>query len=360
MSLENPPILDGHNDTLTKIHGTGPDARSFLERSDRGHIDLPRAREGGLGGGFFAIFSSSPDYERSLAPLLDGQGQEIEGGWSIPLPPPLPHEAALEYTRAIVADLEAIVAASDGAVRIVRTPLEALRCLQRKIMAVILHIEGAEAIAPDLSNLDEFYELGLRSLGPVWSRPNAFAHGVPFDFPRSPDTGPGLSNEGHALIRRCNDLGILVDLSHLNEKGFWDVSHISTAPLVATHSAAHRLCPSPRNLTDEQLDVIGLSRGIVGINFHVGFLRSDGRTDTDTPLSEIVKHARYVADRIGVEHVGLGSDLDGATMPAELTDVSRLPALVDAFREAGFAEDEIEAIAYLNWLRVLRETWRGE
>src|SRR5206468_1669749 len=130
-------------------------------------------------------------------------------------------------------------------------------------------MEGAEPIAPDLSNLERWYDRGLRSIGLVWSRANAFAEGVPFRFPSSPDTGPGLTDAGRELVRACNRLGILVDLSHLNEAGFWDVAGISDKPLVATHSNAHAICPASRNLTDKQLAAIKESDGMVGLNYHV-------------------------------------------------------------------------------------------
>ncbi len=149
---------------------------------------------------------------------------------------------------------------------------------------------------------------------------------------------------------------MLVDLSHLNEKGFWDVARISEAPLVASHSNAWALCPSPRNLTDEQLDAVAESGGIVGVNFHKGFLREDGLFDQETSLGEIVRHARYVADRIGVEHVGLGSDFDGAKMPEDLGDVTGLPRLLDALSEAGFDGGDLRKIAHENWERVLAAT----
>ena len=207
--------------------------------------------------------------------------------------------------------------------------------------------------------MEEFYSQGLRSVGLTWSRSNAFAHGVHFGFNESPDTGPGLTGAGKELVSACNDLGIVIDLSHLNEKGFWDVAKLSQHPLVATHSAAHKICPSTRNLTDEQIDVIGESNGIVGINFHVGFIRSDGKRDSNTPLTTLADHAAYIADRIGPEHVALGSDFDGATMPDELGDVSGLPKLVDALRSAGFNEEEIKKIAQDNWLRILSDTWSG-
>jgi membrane dipeptidase len=219
----------------------------------------------------------------------------------------------------------------------------------------VLHLEGAEAIDPSLEALDLWHAAGLRSLGPVWSRPNAFGHGVQFVSPSSPDIGPGLTPSGRALARRCAELGILVDVSHLNEAGFWDVARLDSGPLVASHSGVHALCAASRNLTDSQLDAIRSSGGLVGIVFASAFLRPDFVEDPNTPPDLIVAHARYVADRIGVEHVALGSDFDGATLA--LRDASRIPALLDSLSESGFTADELTAIAWRNWRRVLAAWW---
>jgi membrane dipeptidase len=223
----------------------------------------------------------------------------------------------------------------------------------------VLHLEGAEAIDPGLEALETWYAAGLRSLGPVWSRSNRFGHGVPFRFPSSPDTGPGLTEYGIALVRRCAELGIAVDLSHLNAAGFWDVARLEPGPLIASHSGAHALCPASRNLTDEQLDAIGASGGLVGIVFACPFLRADFADDEDTDVALIAAHARHVADRIGVEHVALGSDFDGATIPRAVGDAAGLPVVLDALADAGFTSGEIQAIAWDNWRRVLAAWWRG-
>ena len=147
---------------------------------------------------------------------------------------------------------------------------------------------------------------GLRSLGLVWSRPNIFGHGVPFAFPRSPDTGPGLTPLGKELVRACNRLGVMIDVSHLNEQGFWDVAKLSSAPLVATHACVHAICPSTRNLTDRQLDAIRESDGIVGVNFSVNDVRPDANLNEDTPLHVLTRHFRYLAERIGIDRVAVG------------------------------------------------------
>jgi membrane dipeptidase len=232
------------------------------------------------------------------------------------------------------------------------------KCLETETIAAVLHFEGAENLGDDPNSLEYFYEKGLRSLGLVWSRPNKYANGVPFRFPASPDTGAGLTGAGRELVEECARLGVLIDLSHINERGFWDVANLSEAPLVATHSNAHAICPSTRNLTDEQLDAIGDSDGMVGVNFAVGFLRKDGANSRDTPLETIADHIEHIIERVGIDRVGFGSDFDGAMMPKEMADASHLPKLVDKLRERGHGDAELKKLAHENWLRVLRKTWK--
>ncbi|MEA2380324.1 MAG: rane dipeptidase [Solirubrobacteraceae bacterium] len=338
------PVFDGHNDAITR-----EDAADFAAGRAGGHLDLPRARAGGFAGGIFALFTPTPGAER-----IDFDGG---GGMEVELAAPIGPEIAAATTTQAAGRLLGLE--RDGHLRIVRTVADLDAARADGVLAAVIHHEGAEAIDPGLEALELWYAAGLRSLGPVWSRPNAFAHGVPFAFPASPDTGPGLTAAGHRLVRRCAELGIAVDLSHLNEAGFWDVARIDGAPLIASHSAMHALCPSTRNLTDAQLDAIAGSGGLVGIVFAAPFVRADGADDPDMPLSTIVAHVRYAADRMGVEHVGLGSDFDGATMPDELGDAAGLPRLLAALGDAGFADAEVRAIAWDNWRRVLGRAWGG-
>jgi membrane dipeptidase len=173
----------------------------------------------------------------------------------------------------------------------------------------------------------------------------------------SPDTGPGLTDAGFALVRRCNELGIAIDLSHITEKGFWDVAKTSRHPLVASHSNAHALTPVARNLTDKQLDAVKESRGIVGLNYATAMLREDGRSDGNTPLEAMVRHLDHLVERLGIDCVGLGSDFDGATIPEDIGDAAGNQRLIAALRDVGYGEDDLVKLCRENWLRVLASTW---
>jgi membrane dipeptidase len=346
------PILLGHNDSLLHMHRRG-DHLPFLSHSLEGHLDLPRARAAGVAGGFFACWV--PRYLHEADP--DQRQWPEEWGYHTDLAPSLDPEHALEHTLAMMERLFLLEADSQGRLRIVRDLSDLLDCIGEGRLGAILHFEGAEAIAPDLSNLEQFYEAGLRSLGPVWSRSNAFGHGVPFCFPSSPDTGPGLTACGEQLVRACNRLGILLDVSHLNEQGFWDVARLSQAPLVASHSNAHGACPSSRNLTDTQLRAIADSGGLVGVNFCTSDLRPDGLDEADTPMELIYQQFEYLLGEIGIDHIALGSDFDGCIIPEQMGDVLGLHDLMNGLQERGYSHHELEQIAYGNWLRVLAETW---
>jgi membrane dipeptidase len=350
------PIFDGHNDTLLYLVEHDPDhGAQFLKRDDsRGHIDLPRAREGGFAGGMFAVYVGNPPEDGSFGDRLTRD----EHGYEVKLPPPVAFDRAVKIALTQMSLLFRLEAMSEGAIKVIRSAAELEACLRDGVLAAVLHMEGAEAIDPDLAALEVCYQAGLRSLGPVWSRPNAFGHGVPFKHPSTSDTGPGLTDAGKALVKACNRLGIVVDNAHLNAKGFWDVAALTDVPLVVSHSGAYGICPSARNLTDDQIDALGESGGVIGISFYVADLRPDGYFEADTPLSTIVEHLRYIADRIGVAHVALGSDFNGARIPRAIKDVTGLPKLLDALRASGFAEADLRLVAHENWLRVLRKTWK--
>ena len=344
------PVFDGHNDLLYRLlEAPGRREEIFLTGEGKGHLDLPRMRAAGFAGGFFAIYLPSPQAHDDA----EHQARMEHPPYRLPLPDPLPQPQSLATAATLAGHLLWMERAGQGAFRLCRTTADIRAAMAAGAVAAIMHMEGAEAIDEGLDALHLFHAIGLRSLGPVWSRPTAFGHGVPFAFPSSPDTGPGLTEAGRRLVRECNSLRIMLDLSHLNEKGFDDVARLSDAPLVATHSNAHAVTPSSRNLTDRQLAMIRDSGGMVGLNFSVSFLRPDGRRVAETGWEPVLRHMDHLLSMLGEDHLGLGSDFDGCTTPEVIGDVTGLPRLIEALEAHGYGRPLLEKLAHGNWLRLL-------
>lgn len=338
-------FFDGHNDLLLRLwvnHADNP-VQAFFNGREQGHLDFPRMRQGGFAGGLFAVFVPP------VAWLAGERGQEVTLVQA--------QHDALAIAEAQIAILRQLAEASAGRARLCLSAADIEQCLQQDVLALVMHIEGAEMLDEELTLLDRFYQLGLRSIGPFWNLPNRFGVGVNGGFPGSPDTGEGMTAAGKALIRACNQRRLLIDLSHMNEKTFWQTAELNDAPLVATHSNAHALCAQPRNLTNAQLEAIAASNGFVGVNFGNAFLRADGQRNADTSLNEIVKHLCFLLDKLGEDRVGFGSDFDGISVPESLGDVTGMPALFNALTAAGIDADLQQKLAWRNWLRVLKRTW---
>lgn len=320
-ALRKIPIIDGHTDYLLSLAKTG---RSFLDESTEGHVDLPRARKGNIGAMISAVYIPS-EY--------------------------LPTHALIQTLRAVDL-LKRTIEASDGQMEIVRSHKQLVDCLDRGVFGAILHYEGAEAIDPEFVVLRLSYELGLRSLGLVWSRPTIFAEGV-----GPQNTGKGLTGLGRELVRHCNEMGILIDVSHLNEPGFWDVIETSSKPIVASHSNARAVCDHERNLTDRQIRELARNGGLMGINYAVGFLVQGAKRGDEVPLSVLVDHIDHIVGLVGIDHVALGSDYDGAGVPESLKDAAHDWAIVEELDRRGYDEGAIAKICRDNWLRVLKDVW---
>lgn len=344
------PIIDGHNDIILDYLPAGKHelATFFRHNDDERAVDLPRAKAGGLAGGMFAVFVSTPEIAAAIGTV------DLSKPW---IPAPLEVEKATPMALAEVANIYRLAEMSKGQVRVVRTVAEIEQCMAEGVLFAVIHFEGAEPIDADFHALEVYYQAGLRSLGLVWSRPTLFAHGVPFIANHSPDTGEGLTELGKELVKRCDQLGILVDLSHLNEKGFWDVADASTKPLVATHSNAWAVTPITRNLTDAQLDAIAQTGGIAGLNFFPPFLHPESKRDLQLPMDMAVAHVEYMVNRMGIDHVGIGADFGSITMAESLKDATSYPALVEALAARGYDDAALKKITHQNWLRVLRATW---
>lgn len=332
-------VFDGHNDTLLALL-ENPD-RDFGTRNPEGHIDVVRAREGNLVGGMFAMFATDRELSRILS------APELRGA---PIPP-LEAGPALRSTITMFALLRRLEA--EGHLRICTSPGEVEAAANDGILAAVPHVEGAEAIH-DVDTLEVLHALGLRSLGLVWSRPNAYATGVPFAYPGHPDVGPGLTGLGRTLVQACARLRIVVDVSHLNEAGFWDVLRYTDAPIVASHSNVHALTPSPRNLTNAQLDALAERDGLVGLNFARGFLVEGDANADDVGIDRMVRHLDAMVERLGTERVALGSDFDGAGIPRDIGDASGLPALFEALGRHGWDDETMQKVAFDNWMSLWR------
>lgn len=311
-------VFDAHCDTLQEVLAG---KRRLGERSEEGHLDLPRLREGGVTAQIFALFVS-PNYSptgaaRQALRLLDVFYQELE-------------ENADQLTLPTkVSDIEK--AKVEGKV------------------AGILSLEGAEALEGDLGILRAFYKLGVRNIGLTWNLRNAAADGV--DEMRS---SSGLTNFGVQLVQEMNRLGIMVDVSHLSPTGVHDVLHVSEAPVIASHSNAYTLCPHRRNLTDEQLEGVASKGGVVGVTFVPGFVTED---ENQATLKRVLDQIDYMVKTMGVDHVGLGSDFDGFfnSKVQGLEDVTRLPRLTVGLVERGYGEEDVKKILGGNFMRVFRE-----
>tara|TARA_Y100000996_G_scaffold404555_1_gene378770 strand:+ start:1194 stop:2270 length:1077 start_codon:yes stop_codon:yes gene_type:complete len=353
--MSNFKIFDGHNDVLFRLYlkNSKDPHLDFINGDNEGHLDLPRMKQSSFSGGFFALYVPSPEAEVTDSDKPIRYDDMLKDKYSLPLPDLIGSNVALPIVKKKILLLSQIEQHSKGEVKICHSSKELNQSFQENTLSIIMHIEGAECIDENFYNLESLYKSGLRSIGPVWSRPTIFGEGVPFAFPQSPDTGGGLTDLGIELINHCNNLNLIVDNSHLNEKGFWDIAKHSKHPLVATHSNSHILCPHTRNLTNHQLDAIKDTKGMVGVNFAPAFLRKDGKMIADTELQLIVDHFKYFIDFMGEDCVGFGSDFDGAMMPKKLNSVLGMSKLIDLLIKQGFNENLMNKICHQNWISLI-------
>ncbi len=343
-------IFDGHNDLLTRLWLSSAEdpVHDFIHGSLPGHLDLKRCRQVGWMGGLFSIFLPPYGY------LQKHHSEKLIDTASVDFTP----QQIIDICCAQLEIAQQLQLRSDGQIQICRSFDQVEACQQNQQLAIVLHLEGAEVLACDPDLLDVFYEKGLRSIGPLWNRKTLFGDGLNAPFPHSPDTGKGLTEQGKILLRTCAEKGMLIDVSHMNERAFWDTLDLVNQPIVATHSNAHALCPQARNLTDQQLSAIKKSKGMVGVNFDVAFLRSDGQRNTQTSLDVIVDHLDYLIEHVGEDHLGFGSDFDGCLLPNDLADVSQMPLLLERMQQRNFSDQLIQKISFQNWFNLLNQIWK--
>ncbi|MBS7631282.1 dipeptidase [Candidatus Bathyarchaeota archaeon] len=335
-------IIDFHCDAVLAtlpdsafIIGSGK-KRNLLERSTEGHVDLPRLIEGGVDCQVFSHFVEpiyNPIASRRMLQVLGYSLSEIE---------------------------------KSDKMEVVTKP-EKIEKNHGKKISIIIGFEGCEAICEDLRFLNIFYRLGLRRLTLTWNNRNAIADGVRWQRSKS-----GLTEFGVEVVRECNKLGILVDVSHITDNGFWDTLEVSKDPIIASHSNCRALCKSMRNLTDEMINTLAEKGGVIGVNY-VPFFLSDidfSKFQAGDPeemkkvesvtVERVVDHIEHIEEVVGnVDHIGLGSDFDGVPSIAKgLEDASKLPNLTKALVARGYSDQEIEKILGGNFLRVIKRVWK--
>ena len=309
-------VMDAHCDTLMDIV---EGRRRLADKDKGGQLDLPRMIEAGVSAQIFAIYVSK---------------EYLPGGGA---------RRALQFVDAFYREIE------DNSDKLIfaTTGSDVDKAREEGKIAAFLSIEGGEALDGRIELLRIFYRLGVRLMTLTWSLRNELADGA-FEG----RTGGGLTRFGVDVVEEMDRLGMVVDVSHLSEAGFWDVMKVSKRPIVASHSNSKELCSHPRNLTDDQVKAIAKKGGFIGVNF-AGYFLGEGRRS----LSGVIDHIDHLCTVVGPEHVGLGSDFDGLPfeqLPDELKDVSGLPKIAEGLAARGYSEQVIKGIMGENLLRVVR------
>jgi membrane dipeptidase len=364
-------VIDTHNDMPTKVldEGYDPDVRHAPGFGPReGHTDLPRLVESGITAEFLSDWIDAP-YAKT---------------------PGASFARALRYADTI----RAFVRRHPAELLFATTAADVRRAKAEGKVAILIGVEGGHAIENSLQNLEELYRRGARYMTLTWNNGNDWAgSSIGVDGTR---TG-GLTDFGRQVVRRMNELGMLVDISHVSDSTFFDAVAASTAPVIASHSSARALNDHPRNLSDEQLRAVARDGGVVNVNFYSRFIDPTVRAAMDsvdrqweaaraeamqapgadtaavariyderhremyaalrqTPLSVLVDHIDHIAKVAGVDHVGLGSDFDGVSaLPAGMEDVTALARIAQALLDRGYSESDVQKILGGNMLRVMEQ-----
>ncbi len=348
--------IDSHIDTVQRVLVMGED---LGKRWDVGHVDIPRLREGGTHAPFFALW----------------------------VPVYFPGAEAVRRTLDLRDAMQSMLDAHQDEMELATTASDIRRIVKGRKIAVFLTVEGGHTIDDDLRVLRMYYQLGVRSMTLTHSRNNNWA-----DSATDQPVHNGLTDFGKEVVREMNRLGMVVDVSHVADKTFYDALEVTSKPVICSHSSMRALSPVPRNVTDEMLGALAKNGGVVGISFGEGFvnpkdaeaLESAIKTETTAPLltgralddyaaedvrtlfghrvkvaatvEDVANHIDHAVKVAGIDHVGIGSDFDGVSGPPNgLDDVSKMPALIEVLLERDYAERDVKKILGENYLRVIRE-----
>lgn len=348
--------IDSHIDTVQRVLVMGED---LGKRWDVGHVDIPRLHEGGMHAPFFALW----------APVY------------------FPGAEAVRRTLDLRDAMQSVLDAHDDQIELATTATDIQRIVKAQKIAAFLTIEGGHQIDDDLRVLRMYYQLGMRSMTLTHSRNNNWA-----DSSTDTPAHNGLTDFGKDVVREMNRLGMVVDVSHVSDKTFYDTLAVTTKPVIVSHSSMRAISDIPRNVTDEMLRALATNGGVIGINFGEGFVNAKDQDalqaaihiETNAPslsgealddyaaqdvrklfgkrvkvaatVDDVADHIDHAVRIAGIDHVGIGSDFDGISGPPNgLDDVSKMPALIAVLLERGYTEGELKKILGENHLRVIRE-----
>lgn len=312
-------IADCHADTLSRLLVLEDDAQSLTLPQARHQSDLPRMRQGQVRLQVFSIFTM-PYEAGHYGAVRSLQMMQIY------------RNDAARHADLVMVDSAADLADYETS---------------DKTLYGIFSMEGASPLCGDLKMLEIFYRQGLRAIGLTWNHRNELADGL------GVQSNYGLTPFGRAVVTRMNELGMVVDLAHINEAGFWEAMELSKDPIIVSHADAKALCNHRRNMSDAQLDAIKNNGGFIGICFAPNFLNPE---PTKASLDDVVRHIDYICERIGPDHIAFGSDYDGIeTTPIGLEDVSKFPSVLDRLDALGYSQADITKIAHGNVLKIYRQ-----
>ena len=358
-------VVDTHNDVLSTATMRGLNIEKNL--TGKTHSDIARFKKGGIDVQIFSIFCD----ER------------------------FGKDTAFKFANIEMDSLQATVKRNADRLMMVRTPLQLEQAVKEKKLACMMGVEGGHMMEENLAYLDSFYRRGVRYMTLTWNNSTSWATSALDETTKGASLPhKGLTGFGKTVVRRMNELGMMVDLSHVGEQTFWDVLNTTAKPMIVSHSCVYALCPAFRNLKDEQIRAVGKAGGVIHLNFYSGFLDStyqrkaaaysalykreidslsalkkpgyeieeymlhqhpDAAQDLQPRLSLLIDHIDYIVKLIGIEHVGLGSDFDGiSSAPKELKDVTAFPLITKALLKRGYSKSDVRKILGENFLRVFK------
>lgn len=358
-------VADAHNDVLLRIM----QGEDITQWTTSGHSDIPRLLAGGVDVQVFSVWIN---------------------------PATFPLDSSFDYADAEFDALYELERRVPDRFEIARTYDDLVRIEGTKKLAAVIGVEGGHHIEGSLENLEYFFNRGMRYLTLTWNNSTAWATSAMDETEKEDLPSRGLTDFGREIVRKCNELGVMVDISHVGEQTFWDVMQTTSNPVIASHSSAYGLCPHYRNLKDDQLFAIKDNGGVVFVNFYPKFIDSTFAAREDSveeifareldslkslynrdsevywekrmdilgaPLAAVspsmeilIDHIDYIAQLIGPEHVGLGSDFDGISVPPQgLEDATRFPAITEKLLQRGYSKTDVRKILGENFKRVFKE-----